>query len=189
MECGYRDPTRPPLGEPHPGRNRKPVPRRNASTHIRKGSQKEQRKHSQEKLCQALQAAGQSHLVHALVIPIAKSQALQAAGQSHFVHALVETQAKLLPSVRLLDLGVLSKNRQSPIRAQSFWGRVFSVRTAKGLSSGPWLLGLGADIGMRHSLRSAKQFPEESKAYSYPIRLPEDTETFCGDMLRVGLCR
>ena len=69
-----------------------------ASTHIRKGSQKEQRKHSQKKLCQALQAAG----------------------QSHFVHALVETQAKLLPSVRLLDLGILSKNRQSPIRAHNF---------------------------------------------------------------------
>ena len=91
-----------------------------ASTHIRKGSQKEQRKHSQKKLCQALQAAGQSHLVHALVIPIGKSQALQAAGQSHFVHVLVETQAKLLPSVRLLDLGILSKNRQSPIRAHNF---------------------------------------------------------------------
>ena len=38
---------------------------------------------------QALQAAGQSHIVHALVETAATGQALQDAGQSHIVHALV----------------------------------------------------------------------------------------------------
>ena len=43
---------------------------------------------------QALQAAGQSHIVNPLVEKSAKGQALQAAGQSHIVHALVEIPVK-----------------------------------------------------------------------------------------------
>ena len=38
---------------------------------------------------QALQAAGQSHIVYALVETAATGQALQDAGQSHIVHASV----------------------------------------------------------------------------------------------------
>ena len=43
---------------------------------------------------QALQAAGQSHIVHALIESSAKGHALQAAGQSHIFHPLVEIMAK-----------------------------------------------------------------------------------------------
>ena len=39
---------------------------------------------------QALQTAGQSHVLHALVKMIFKSQALQTAGQSHVLQALVD---------------------------------------------------------------------------------------------------
>ena len=38
---------------------------------------------------QALQDAGQSHIVHALVETNAKGQALQAAGQSHIIYAMM----------------------------------------------------------------------------------------------------
>jgi len=44
-----------------------------------------------KKRSQDLQAAGRSHIVHALVEMYANGQALQATGRSHIVHALIET--------------------------------------------------------------------------------------------------
>ena len=43
---------------------------------------------------QALQAAGQSHILHALVEIITHGQAIQAAGQSYVLHALIKHHTK-----------------------------------------------------------------------------------------------